>query len=218
MNPPPASILVIDSLPIVRDGIVAVLSAALPEVSLASSGSFPEALDHIASTPIDLVITEFRVHGDTALTFLEKLKEERSTTRFVILSSLDEIRTGHLCIRAGASGFVKKSSPTSIVVEAVRSILAGRSFISEPLARALADGNLPHDITLRVSSLSPRELEIFTHIGGCLSVSQIAARLGLSVKTVEAHREHIKNKLALQTSSQVVAAAVRWIDESIPSI
>ena len=218
MNPPAASILVIDSHPIVRDGIVAVLSAALPEMSLASSGSFPEALEHIASTPIDLFITDFRVREHTALTFLEKLKEERSTTRCVILSALDEIQIGHPCIRAGASGFVKKSSPTSIVVEAVRSILAGRSFISESLARALADGSLPHDTTLSVSSLSPRELEIFTHIGGCLTVSQIATRLGLSVKTVEAHREHIKNKLALQTSSQVAAAAIRWNDTSSISI
>jgi DNA-binding NarL/FixJ family response regulator len=104
------------------------------------------------------------------------------------------------------------------VVDATRAILAGRSFISEPLARTLAHGSPPQDNVLSVCTLSPRELEIFTHIGGCLTVSQIAARLGLSVKTVEAHREHIKNKLALQTSTQVAAAAVRWIDTSSISI
>ena len=86
------------------------------------------------------------------------------------------------------------------------------------IAQALADGRLPHDITPPVTSLSPRELEIFTHIGGGLTVSQIAASLGLSIKTVEAHRENIKNKLAHQNSSQVIAAAVRWIDTSSISI
>jgi CheY-like chemotaxis protein len=75
VNQPPASILVIGPHPIIRDGIVAVLSAALAETNIASSGSFPEALTRIASTPIDLVITDFRVHSDTVLPFLKKTRK-----------------------------------------------------------------------------------------------------------------------------------------------
>ena len=65
-----------------------------------------------------------------------------------------------------------------------------------------------------VSRLSDRELEVFTLIGGGMKVAEIAEQLGVSKKTVEAHREHIKDKLGCVNSSQVLATAVRWLDAS----
>ena len=211
-------IIVIDHRPILREGIVAVLTSALPGFEIMGAEDFPAALDRIAMTPIALAITDFQVQGDNALSFLKHLECANSTTRCLILSSLHEIQVGYPCIRAGASGFVDKSSPVTTLVAAIQSILAGRHYCSERLAKALMENHGTEKQPSAGTHLTPRELQIFSLIGEGMAVSTIAAKLGLSVKTVEAHREHIKNKLGHQCASQVTAAAVRWLDDSSVSI
>ena len=175
MNPSGSHILVVNSQPILREGIVAVFTAALMGAIITGIGSFPEALALIAKTPIDLVVATFRVQGDTALSFLHELKDSGSTTRCLILSSLDEIQIGYPCMLAGASGFVKKSSPVSDVVDAVRMVLAGNHYASEQLSKALMDRPGPESIASAGTHLTASELRIFTMIGGCMTVSAIAA-------------------------------------------
>ena len=92
--------------------------------------------------------------------------------------------------------------------------LGGRHYGSENLSKALMGKNESALKGSVGSLLSTRELEVFSLIGGGMVVSQIAIRLGISVKTVEAHRENIKNKLGFSSSAQVLAAAVLWADET----
>lgn len=218
MNQPGFQILVIDHRPIIREGVVVVLSAALEGMAIAGSGCFSEAMDRIGNQPIDLVVTDFRVKGDTALSFLKELERTNSRTRCLMLSDLDEIQVGYPCIRAGASGFVGKSSSVAVVVDAARSILAGRHYLSERLSKALMAGGLDGWASSAGTHLTTRELQIFSLIGAGLSVSAIALKLGVSVKTVEAHRENIKNKLGYQNASELAAAAVRWLDDTSVTI
>lgn len=205
-------ILVIEPHPILREGIVAVLDQALVGASITGAYSFPEAITCIESHLIDLVVTDLRAQGDTVFSFLKQLETADSPTRCLILSAGDEIQVGCPCIRAGASGFVAKTSTVADVVGAIETVLAGRHHVSERLSRALMAG---HGLDLNCSPgtlLSTRQLQIFSLIGEGMAVSTIAAKLGLSVRTVEAHREHIKNKLGHQSASQVTASAVRWLD------
>lgn len=211
-------ILFIDPHPVMRRGLAAVFDEAFGSPATTGCASFPEALDFLARRPVDLVITDFRIDGDTALSFLECLALHAQPARCLIFSTLDEVRIGVPCIRAGASGFLPKSAPTDTLIDAVRSILAGRPYLSESLARALANRHGHSSPACPTARLTARELQIFSLFGESLGVSQIANRLGLSVKTIEAHREHIKHKLHLQNSAQVAAAAVRWIDDTFVSI
>lgn len=210
--------LLIDPHPVLRQGLVSILSDAFPNARTTGMGDFTDALARLNTHPVDLVIAEFQINGDSILPLLGKATTAERSNRFLIYTDHEEILAGIPSVRAGASGVLSKRSPIPHLLEAVRTLLAGRSFLSESLAHALANGRHPPDGSTAVSSLSRRELEIFSLIGQCLTVSQIATRLGLSVKTIEAHREHIKNKLSLQTASQVVAAAIRWTDQSAPSI
>ncbi len=213
-----SKILTIEQQPIVRQGIVAVLSPIMAGMEVLGSDSFSDALLCIENNPIRLVICNFLIHGDTALSFLQKIKPTQHKTRCLILSALDEIQVGYPCIRAGASGFIRKSSPVGQVVDAAQTILAGRHYVSERLSQALMQGCDSRLKSSAAARLTTRELQVFTLIGEGLTVSQIAAKLGVSVKTVEAHRENIKNKLGWQNASQVTAAAVRWLDDTSVTI
>lgn len=218
MISPHPRILVIDPQPVLREGVTSVLSAALRGSDIAGSGDFTDALNRVGSQSFDLVVSDFRIQGDTALSFLPQLGIAAHGTRCLILTALDEIQVGYPCMRAGASGFIRKSSPIDDLVDAARTIMAGRQYLSERLAKALMDSGGPDARSHAGSRLTPRELQVFSLTGEGLSVSLIAIRLGVSVKTVEAHREHIKNKLGYQNAAQLAAAAVRWLDDTSVAI
>jgi DNA-binding NarL/FixJ family response regulator len=209
-------ILLIDSQPVVTAGITAILGPVLETAEFVAPGNLTDAIVHIAAHPVDLIISDFRIEGVTVLSLLEKMENGSFPTRCLIFSTLDEIHFGVPCIRAGASGFLSKSAPPAALLDAIRSILAGRHFLSEQLSKALLNGSAA--TSSPVSQLSARELQVFSLIGASRTVSQMADHLGLSVKTIEAHREHIKNKLALQNSAQVTAAAIRWYDDTSVAI
>ena len=207
-----------DSHPVMRVGVVTLLSEVMKcEIHEESSG-FRDAAARILKDRVDLVIADFRIHGETALPFLETLGKTASGTRCLIYSAFDEVQVGYSCMRAGASGFVSKSAPAKKLVTAAKTVLDGRHYVSENLAKALMGKNKSAGKDSIGALLSSRELEVFSLIGAGMVVSQIATRLGISVKTVEAHRENIKNKLGCGNASQVVAAAARWLDETSVAI
>lgn len=218
MDSSPPRILVIDPHPVTRDGIVAVLIQALVGTVIIGAGTFPEAITLLANHLIDLVVTDFRVQGETALPFLKHLATFHPETRCLILSASDELQVGYPCVRAGACGFVAKSSPVATVADAARTVLASRHYCSERLSNALMENHRADCEATAGTHLTSRELQIFSFIGQGMPVSAIAVQLGLSVRTVEAHRDHIKNKLGHQSASQVTAAAVRWLDDNSVNI
>jgi DNA-binding NarL/FixJ family response regulator len=118
-------------------------------------------------------------------------------------------------IRAGARGYLNKQEASKKVVAAIRAILAGEVYVSEKMksamlqkmstggARGGAGGGSPTDV------LSDRELEVFQLLGQGLAVRQVAEMLFVSPKTVEAHREHIKEKLNFKTSAELLRYAIQ---------
>ncbi len=211
MNPSNVRVLVIHSQPIAREGIIHVLEASLDNLIVDGTGSFPDAMKQIRHGMVDLVVSEFRNADETVLKFLPDISAIDSPPRCLIVSELSDLHAGYSCAKAGASGFVSASAPVDELIGAVRALLSGKTHFSERLLRALiapTDRKRRHDGML----LTPRELEVFALLGGGHGVSRIAGSLGISVKTVEAHRENIKNKLGHQTAAQVQAAATRWID------
>lgn len=211
-------VLVMDSHPVMRDGVVMLLSGAMKCSVSAEGGGFSAAAERFRKERIDLVIADFIIHGESALSFLETLGKTANGTRCLIYSAMDEVQVGYPCMRAGASGYVSKSAPADKLVMAAKTVLEGRHYVSENLSKALMGQDHPRRKDSVATQLSSRELQVFSLIGAGMVVSQIAARLGISVKTVEAHRENIKNKLGCCNACQVVAAAARWLDETSVAI
>jgi DNA-binding NarL/FixJ family response regulator len=209
------SVLLIDPHPVVLRGLVTTLKDVPHHADVAACSSFADARRFLGLRQVGLVISEFRIDGETIIDLLKTLTTNGTGTRCLVFSAFDESRFGATAIRGGASGFLPKSAPLSDLTAAIQSILAGRPWISDRLARALTSPVNPGSPT---KQLTPREREIFTRLGNGDAVSRIATELGLSVKTIEAHREHIKTKLGLQTATQVTIAASRWIDDPAAQI
>jgi two-component system, NarL family, nitrate/nitrite response regulator NarL len=210
----PIHFAVIDDHSLVREGIQALLLAGISDSQVKLYGRIP-AVDEILSAPIpDMIICDYRVDESNALEFLIALATHSATPPVLIISMLDELEVGLPCIRAGARGFVSKSASSQEIIIASQMLLAGKTYMSSDLTRALMSAARkeetagPESPTRR---LTPRELQIFSALGEGFAVSSIAERCGISVKTVEAHRENIKNKLNLHSATEVVIAAAQWL-------
>jgi DNA-binding NarL/FixJ family response regulator len=129
----------------------------------------------------------------------------------LVVSMHDENLYGERALLAGARGYVMKHEPPSVLIAAVESVLQGRLAVSEALRERMLEarvGGLPSDDP--VTTLSDRELEVFRRIGEGCGANEIADLLNLSIKTVNAYRDHIKRKLQIDSAAELRKYAVEW--------
>jgi len=146
---------------------------------------------------------------------IKALKAQFPKLRILVISQFDESVYAERALRAGAFGYVMKEQATEEVLRAIRTVLSGQVYVSPrvsqmALARILEQK--PRAEALDLSTLSDRELHVFKAIGTGKTNKQIAAELSLSVKTIETYREHIKYKLRLSGSAELISAAKRAAD------
>ena len=135
------------------------------------------------------------------------------------LSIQDERLYARRALQAGAKGYIMKQEATDKVVEAIRHVLSGHVYLSDPMRLRLLDSLAGSDSTSFLSpieQLSDRELEVFRLLGEGLGTRQIAERLHLSVKTVETYCDRIKVRLNLASRGELVRDAVLWVHEGQP--
>lgn len=168
-----------------------------------------EAMAGIISEKPDLIILDISLPGRNGLELIKELKQRFPSGRVLAHSMHDERIYGERAIRAGAQGFLMKHDSGEELMGAIKTILKGRIYRSARLSAA-SDGAADESIPL-ISRLSDRELEIFELIGKGRTNSEIAHRLHVSIKTVDAHREHIKRKLGLKSGTELNLFAVRWV-------
>jgi DNA-binding NarL/FixJ family response regulator len=212
---PPFTILVMDDHPIVRHGLRQLLNDEPDLDASLEAASVAEALTLIRGHGPDLVIADLSLEGNNGLDLVKQIRKSHGRTAVLVLSMHDEALYAERALRAGASGYVMKQEPPERVVEAVRTVLRGELFVSPRVASRLMRSALAHAARRDggdIESLSDRELDVFEGIGRGLSAAEIAARLSISVKTVESHRSHIKRKLRLPAAAALVHHAVRWVE------
>ncbi len=209
----PAKVLIVDDHPIVRHGL-GQLIADEPGLTLCGSAASPsEAMREVEASRPDLVLLDLSLGEESGLELLKRIKATRPDLPVLILSMHDEAYYADRVLRAGAMGYVMKQESADQVIAAIHQVLSGKVYLSASMASSMltrmvggkaVEGGSP------VENLTDRELQVLNLIGRGLGTRQIAEQLHLSVKTVENYREHLKTKLKLQTSSELVRYAVRW--------
>jgi DNA-binding NarL/FixJ family response regulator len=210
-------IVLVDDHPVARQGVRLLIEAA---GDLCGCGEAPDAdiaMDLIAKLKPDLVLVDLSLKGKPGLELIKDLKARYENLLILVLSMHDESMYAERALRAGARGYIMKQEATEKILLAIRRILAGEIYVSEAIAarvlRQLAvSGNQPLKSSLDL--LTDRELEIFQFLGQGKPVREIAKTLHLSTKTIEAHREHIKEKLNLASSSELLRMAIQVTMES----
>jgi DNA-binding NarL/FixJ family response regulator len=201
-------ILIVDDHAIVRRGLRQILTDE-PDLQVAESGDAHDAFGRILRQSWDLVVLDLDLPGTSGLELLKDIRRERPRLPVLILSVHLPEQFAVRTLRAGASGFLSKDAAPDELVQAIRRILRGGTYITAPTAdRLVSDlqaktSGMPHD------ALSDREFQVLRLLGAGKTVTAIATELGLSVPTVSTYRARVLKKLGLQTT----AAAVRYAIE-----
>jgi len=209
-------ILVVDDHPIVRERLAELINQEADLNVCAEAEDSHAALAALQTATPDLAIVDITLKDTYGIELIKQIKERYPKLPILVLSMHDESLYGERALRAGAKGYLTKQEATKKVVPAIRKILAGDIFVSEKMAATIlhkvangasSDGDSPIDV------LSNREMEVFQLLGEGLGVRKIAENLFVSVKTVEAHREHIKQKLDLKSSAELLRFAFQYVLE-----
>ncbi|MEM1118155.1 MAG: response regulator transcription factor [Bacteroidota bacterium] len=209
-------ILLVDDHPLLRTGLALTLGDEPDFEVVGQAADAEEALDVVERLAPDLVVVDISLPGMGGLELVKHLQSVHPEMRTLVVSRHDEELYAERAVRAGAKGYVSKLQAGEKIVEAVRTVLRGGIYLSEAVKDKMlfgaASGRAPMASPLEV--LSDRELEVFEMTGRGVETKEVAERLHLSVKTVESYRARIKTKLGLTNSTELIAHAVRWVQDN----
>lgn len=214
------NVYLVDDHALVREGL-AKLIAQEPDLQVcAEASTAAQALEGVEHLRPDVVVVDLSLAGESGLDLIKQLQERPSPPPILVLSMHDEALYAERALRAGARGYVMKRESTSRTIAAIREVLSGRLYLSGSAASQLAErivGLKAGQTTSPVDLLSDRELEIFRRIGEGQSNRQIADDLHLSLKTVQTHCAHMKDKFGLANGTLLIREAVRWAEQQSPN-
>jgi len=203
-------ILITDDHALVRMGFKQLIQANFGKCIIGEAQDGKEAMNLVTSKPWDIVVLDITMPGRSGVDVLRDIKTFNSKLPVLILSACSEEQFAFRVLKAGASGFLRKESAPEELVTAIKRILTGRRYISASVAEKLAgsltdkgEGKPLHE------SLSNREYEVMCMIARGRTISQIAASLSLSVKTVSTYRTRVIEKLHLSTNAELTYYAIK---------
>jgi DNA-binding NarL/FixJ family response regulator len=165
----------------------------------------------------ELVIVDISLRGNSGIELIKNIKAFDPGIDVVVVSMYDESAYALRALRAGAKAYVMKQDAAEKVILAIRAVRKGQLFVSpavgSQMLNSFARGGAVSDES-GVSHPTDRELEVLQLVGCGVSTRAIASRLNISIKTVETHRAHLKEKLNISTAPQLIQFAVRWTDKS----
>ena len=212
-----ARIMLVDDHPLVRRGLSELIESEAGLTVCDEVASAEEALSMVREREPDLMIIDIGLKGINGVELIKRIRTGHPHVKMLVSSMHDETLYAERVLRAGAKGYVGKDEAPEIVLDAIRQVLSGGVFLSGAMKDRLVHGMIAgHEAGSQspVSSLSDRELEVFTLIGRGLTTREIAGRLHLSVKTIDTHREHIRAKLEVSSSAELMRYAVQWVLEN----
>lgn len=205
-------VLIVDDHPIVRQGLRRMIE---PEPDLVVCGEVQterEARSAIRALAPDVVIVDISLGQGDGLELVRDVHAQHPDLPMLVLSMHDELIYAERLLAAGASGYIMKQAASELLLIALRQVLAGGTYLSDSLVSNLGrtEGAAPAGPVDPIGRLSNRELQVLSLIGRGLSSREAAEALGLSVKTVETHRQSLKRKLNLATNAQLLQYAINW--------
>lgn len=195
-----ASVFIVDDHPLVIEGLSALIRESEGLAVCGNARSSEDAMQQLRTLHPAVILVDLSMDGGGGLELIRRIHSRYPNVRVLVVSMYEEATYGMLAMRAGAMGYVNKRESADEIIAAIRSLLAGISRFRRRQPDSLST----------LETLSAREMEVFELIARGETTNSIAATMKRSVKTVETHREHIKEKLNLPSSHALTVFAVQW--------
>lgn len=220
MTPGPAEpidVLILDDHAIVRQGVMLLLRQHDWVGRCHGVASLAEALQALEAAPAQVAIVDLSLKRQSGFNAIESLRQRWPDLPIVVLSMHADAIHCHRALQRGAIGFVAKDDASDELAEALACALAGRRFLSSAVRSLRVGEGAPDDLVPLLglddglAQLTKREHEVLRLVARGRSAAEVAAELGRSVKTVEAHRNNLREKLGLKNNRQLLQFSARWI-------
>lgn len=220
-GPPPVSspakikVLLVDDHPTMREGLIRVIEREADLTVCGEAESIQRALEVIAAAKPDVAVVDISLAGQNGLELIKDIKVRHPQLSVLVHSMHDESVYAERALRAGAKGYISKNEPPQRLLQAIRDVLKGEIFLSAAMTRQIlrtVGADRADRKTSPFRELSDREFEVFELTGQGLGTKEIAGTLHLSEKTVQAHRDHIRQKLQLPDGRSLTGFAIRWVE------
>ena len=206
-------VLLVDDHPLVREGLVNLISQEAGSQICGEAGSEPQALEIIRTVQPHVAIVDISLENGSGIELIKSIKAMFPAVTVLVLSMHDEALYAERALRAGARGYIMKREAAKKVIQAIRCVLAGQLYVSEKIAARLAEKFVEGRLVTTpspIEQLSNRELEVFELLGLGHNTRQIADHLHVGFKTVQAYSARIKEKLKLANATELLREAIRW--------
>lgn len=208
-------LLIVDDHPMMRTGLAQLIDNE-PDLSVADEAdNARQAQEAVMKQKLDLILLDISLPDKNGLELIKDIRALKPELAILVVSMHDESLYAERVLRAGARGYIMKQEGGKKFLQAIRRVLEGGIYVSEKMSSRILEifsGHQASPSASPVARLSDREFEVFQLIARGSDTAAIARQLHVSVKTVEAHRVHIKEKLQLKTANDLVRYAVRWIE------
>lgn len=202
-------VLIADDHPVVRRGLRQILEDAGDILVGGEVGTAEAVLERVRSERWNVVLLDIGLPGGNGIDLTREIRRDRPEARVLILTAHSEEQYGVRAIKAGAAGFLRKETAPENLIEATRRVASGGRYVSPTLAESLASVLAGDTDAQPHEQLSDREFEVLKLIASGKTVSQVAAELSLSVKTVSTHRIRMLKKMNMKTNSELMHYALR---------
>jgi len=203
-------ILIADDHALFREGLKQILHENIDEVLSDEASNGYEVIDKISETDYDILLLDIAMPGLSGLDVLKQLRIKRPKLQVLVLSMYPEGQYAVRAIKAGAAGYLTKRSASDELIEAIKKVSQGGTYVTAEIAEKLMFDLKPNSNKPPHELLSDREFQIFCMIASGKTVGTIADELNLSVKTVSTHRVHILEKMKMKNNAELTNYAIKF--------
>lgn len=208
-------VFLVEDHPITRRGLAGVIEAETELTVCGETGSAEEALRQISELQPDLVIADLTLEEGSGLSLIKDLDATQPNLPILVVSMHDESLYARRALEAGARGYVMKREAYWKTIEAIEQVLDGGIYLSqqmtsEILSQYVSGGDPKPESPMAV--LSDRELEVYSLMGQGYGRREIAETLSLSPRTIDTYRDHLKEKLSIESNAKLRRRATMWVE------
>jgi len=203
---PRATVLLADDHPVVAEGLASLLRSEFTVLGTVNDG--PQLLEAARRLRPDVIVTDFTMPGMSGLDALRQLKAEGHTSKVIVLTVHADVELAAEMLRGGASGFVVKEAVVSELVAAIRAVLRGKTYVTPDLAQDVLATLAEPEASSPREKLTPRQREVVRLMATGRTMKEVAAVLGMSSRTAEAHKYQSMKALGFTSTAELIRYAV----------